>query len=86
MSKLTEKRAKYAGMKQDILAYNYDAEINDKVEAYRVQLVDEARQDRASKLAKVDDYLDILDELIAEEEAEATSEDDTHIKEIQQEV
>ena len=86
MSRLTDKRAKYVAMRQEVLSYDYDSEINKKVEDYRLKLVDEARQDRAKKLAKVDDYIDILDELIAEEEAvSATCEDEVH-EEIQQEV
>ena len=85
MSRLTEKKAKYVGMKQDILAYDYDTEINNKVEDYRSQLVAEAKQDRAKKLAKVDDYIDILDELIAEEQAEQAVSEEVH-EEIQQEV
>ena len=85
MSRLTEKKAKYVGMKQDILAYDYDSEINNKVEDYRSQLVAEAKQDRAKKLAKVDDYIDILDELIAEEQAEQPVSEEVH-EEIQQEV
>lgn len=85
MSRLTEKKAKYVGMKQDILAYDYDTEINNKVEDYRSQLVAEAKQDRAKKLAKVDDYIDILDELIAEEQAEQPVSEEVH-EEIQQEV
>ena len=85
MSRLTEKKAKYVGMKQDILAYDYDTEINNKVEDYRSHLVAEAKQDRAKKLAKVDDYIDILDELIAEEQAEQPVSEEVH-EEIQQEV
>lgn len=86
MSRLTDKRAKYVAMKQEVLSYDYDSEINKKVEDYRLKLVDEARQDRAKKLAKVDDYIDILDELIAEEEAVSTTcEAEVH-EEIQQEV
>lgn len=72
MEKLLAKKQAYIEKRVHISVADYGVE--EKVEAYRQTLIEESENDRAKKIEKIDAYLEILDELIAEKENEEMQE------------
>lgn len=64
----------YTAEKAEIEKKDYSAEIEAELTVYKAELVAKHEAERKADLAKIDDYLTLLDELVAEaEEEEATA-------------
>lgn len=76
---LEMKKRKYLSLREEIS--NFDYGIEKRVDAYRESIMKEAEEDKTRKLEKVDVYLELLDELIAETqeklEKESNNEEET---------
>lgn len=66
VEKLVEKRSMYLEEKTKIEAYDYSKEIDEALAKYKANLVEQTEAQRAKNLAKVNTYLELLDDLIAD--------------------
>lgn len=63
---LIAKKALYEAKKAEIATETYEAEISAELEAYKAQLVKKYEDIRKADEAKVNNYLELLDELLSE--------------------
>lgn len=68
MLNLEEKKQFYIGKAEEIRNYNYSNEIEEMVNLYRNQLVNEYEGKRQKDLDKIEAYIDLLNVLIVENE------------------
>ena len=82
---LQQKLAYYIQKKSELESGNYKfAEIEEKVNAYREQLLAEVNEEVKSDLVKIDNYIEVLTELINEATEEESVEET--VEETQEEV
>ena len=82
--KLQEKLSFYIEKRNEIESNNYKAdEIEAKVEAYRQELIAQANAEAKKDLEKINAYIEVLSELIAEDVENVKVEDVKPIEEVE---
>lgn len=67
-TELLDKRTKYETLKAEIIEKDYTALIESEVEEYKAKVVAKYEAERTADLVKVNHYIELLEELIAEAE------------------
>lgn len=77
MQKYLEKKKFYLKKQAELAEKDYSEEIERRVEAFRQSVVFEVEEERAKDIEKINNYLELLDELIEEDFEEAKEQDST---------